>query len=1043
MIHQKLLLFVSMLLCCCIAFSQERTITGKITDEKQVPVAGASVKIKGTSTATSTNSEGNFTIKAKSRTVTLLVSSIGFSNREVVVGEGSGEVSNSLTSNSKQLGEVVVTALGIQRQARSLVYATQTIKPGQLTEVRDPNNMLNSLQGKVANVSVTQGSGGPGSGARIVLRGNKSIQGDNNALIMIDGVPMNNTTLIGGYLGSGGATNDFGSVQGSDGASNINPDDIESVNVLRGASAAALYGSQAANGVIVITTKKGRVGTSSVVVNSGIAFEKPFALPEFQNSYGQGNGGIIGDSVGDSWGAKMTGQSYVNYKGKNDSYSAQPNNVKDFFRTGLSLNNSVSFSAGSPNAQTYVSYTNNDINGIIPRNNLMRHTITVRESNQIGKKIFTDAKVTYISQTIKNKPRTGEENAPVIDVYQAPRNISTALMKQYEVLDNLNIPNPTFWPSTLSSIYQNPYWMINRTAMNEARDRIIGFASVKWQITPWLSVKGDANLDRSFDRLEQQYSQGTILWASQAGGYYSRVNAINTQKWFDAILEGTNTLTKDLKLTYHAGAIYQDIIQDYTYNTADGLNVTNKFSMNFATSPATNASYVETQIHSVFGQATFSWKDAVYLDASLRNDWDSRIPSPFTYQYPSVGASAIFSELFQLPKAISFLKGSINCASVGNGGKPQILTATYDYSQGSGNGFISRNNTYAIPNLKPEITHSIEFGADVKFFDDRYGISATFYNSHSYNQLLQIKLPVATGYLYKYINAGDIRNRGLEIILNATPIKSRDLTWDIAVNLSLNRNKIIRLDPDVKIVYLGGNTGFGRSGTPIVQEGGSYGDLLAFKWQRDSKGNLVVDSAGKPVSTADQEYLGNFTPREIVGMTNTINYKRFSLRVLVDGRIGGIMVSGTEMNLAFSGITKATEKYREGGWSLGGVDAGGTHISKTISAQDFWQIASGKRYGLGEFFTYSATNLRVRELSLGYDIPLGTGLFIKSAHISAVARNLFWLYRGKSTLNIPGLGTRKMWMDPDMGLGNTNYQGVEYGTLPSSRTLGFDLKLTF
>ncbi len=1036
MTKQKLAMFVFLLLCASIGFAQERTITGKITDETaRTPVVGATVTVKNSRKAVTTNADGSFTISAPSGTVTLIISSIGFATKEVSAKAGVTTLAVELGSDSKQLGEVVVTALGITRQSKTLVYATQSIKPGQLTEVRDPNNVLNSLQGKIANAVVTQGSGGPGSGARIVLRGNKSIQGDNNALIVVDGVPINNNTI------GGSSSSDFGATQGSDGASNINPDDIESMNVLRGASAAALYGSQAANGVIVITTKKGRSGNTSVVVNSGIAFEKPFALPQFQDSYGQGNGGNIADSSGESWGAKMTGQGYTNYKGQSDAYSSHPNNVKDFFRTGTSLNNSISFSTGSNNSQTYLSYTNNDVQGIIPRNNLMRHTITVRETNQIGKKFSTDAKVTYIVQDIKNKPRTGEENAPVIDIYQTPRNIPLSMVKDAEFTNNVGVPTPTYWPSTLSSIYQNPYWMINRTALNESRDRVIGFVSAKYQITPWLSLKGDANLDRSFDRNEQIYSQGTILWASQAGGFYGKSNVISTQKWFDAIFEGNNNITKDLKVNYHAGAIYQDIVSDETYNTADGLNVTNKFSINYATNPAMSSNFVETQIHSIFGQVNFSWKDAIFLDASLRNDWDSRIPSPFTYQYPSVGASAILSDLFQLPKTISFLKASINYASVGNGGQPQILNSTYNYSQGSGNGFISRSSIYAIPNLKPEITHSIEFGVDMKFVNDRYGFSANYYKSNSYNQLLNIGLPVGTGYGSKYINAGNIQNQGVELVLSATPIRSKDLTWDIAVNLSLNRNKIITLSPDLKITYLGG--GYGRSGTPVVQEGGSFGDLLAYKWKRDAKGELVVTAAGKPVSSDAQEFIGNFNAKEVVGMTNTFQYKRFNARILIDGRIGGIMVSGTEMNLAFSGITKATETHREGGWNLGGVDGSGNPVTNTIAAQDFWQIASGKRYGLGEFFTYNATNLRIRELSIGYDIPVGTGLFIKSARFSAVARNLLWLYRGSSTLAIPGLAKRKMWMDPDMSLGNNNYQGVEYGTMPATRTLGFNLKLTF
>lgn len=1022
------------------AFGQGQTVTGTISDEaNKQPVSGATIVVKGTRISTTADATGAFKIAAPTQRVTLVISSIGFATKEIAATQGQS-ITVTLATDTRQLGEVVVTALGITRQSKTLVYATQTVPVSQLVEARDPNNAINSLQGKVANLEITQGSGGPGSGARFVLRGNKSIQGDNNALIVVDGVPLNNFTI------NGSAGSDFGSIQGSDGASNLNPDDIESVNVLRGAAAAALYGPLAQKGVIVITTKKGRAGISSISVNSGVDMQRPFALPDFQNSYGQGNAGVLGDSIGASWGAKMTGQSYTNYKGKQDSYSAQPNNVKDFFRTGVGLNNSISFSSGSTGALTYVSYTNNYVQGIVPKNDLIRHTVTVRETNQIGKKISTDARVTYISQQINNKPRTGEENSPVIDIYETPRNISNAMVAQSEAIDQLGIPNPTFWPSTNNGIYQNAWWMINRTALNESRDRVLANASVKYQITPWLSIKGDANIDKSFDRLESIYSQGTILWASQVGGYYQKTNVVYTQRWYDAILEGSNNLTPDLKLGYHAGAIYQDNSSDYTYNTADGLNVTNKFSINYATNPAMSSSYHESQTHAVFGQANLSWKEALFLDGSYRTDWASPLPSPYHYSYPSIGASALLTSLFAIPQTISFWKASVNWAQVGNSGVDQIRNNTYSYSQGSGNGFISRSSTFAIPNLKPELTRSIEFGMDMKFLNDRYGFTVNYYNSHSRNQLLQIPLPVATGYNLQYINAGDIRNRGLEVTISATPIKTHDLTWDISANFSLNRNKVIKLDPNLKSVALGG--GFGRSATPFVKQDSSFGDLYAFKWQRDAQGRLMVDTTkgnvGKPLVTGDQEYIGNFNPRYIIGLTNNFKYKRFNLRFLIDGRLGGVIVSGTEMNLAFSGITKATEAHREGGWVLGGVDPTGKPVGTAISAQDFWQRASYQRYGNAEFFTYSASTLRMREVTLGYDIPLPTSQHvIKNAHINIVARNLFWIYRGKNTLKIPGIADRKMWMDPDMSLGNNNFQGIEYGALPSTRSYGLNLQLGF
>ncbi len=1033
------LLVIPLLFLGIFSSAQDRTVTGKVVSLKDnAAVAGASISVKGRTTGTSTGADGSFSIVAPAGKVTLQVSSVGFVAAEHIVAANENSIVIHLTEGATELTEVVVTALGIQRQAKTLVYATQSVKPSELTEIRDPNNVLNQLQGKVANAVVTQGSGGPGSGARIVLRGNRSIQQSNNALIVVDGVPMNNTT-------EGTGTSDFGSIQGSDGASNINPDDIESITVLRGASAAALYGSQAGNGVVVITTKKGVKDRMSVTVNTGIGFENAWSLPNVQNQYGQGNGGVFTDTLtsGESWGAKMDGRSYTNFLGQQRSYTGQPDNIKDFFRTGVSSMTSIGVSGGSDKMQTYLSYTYTSTQGIVPFNDLARHNVNLRINNQISKRFSTDAKVTYIRQDIKDRPRTGEENSPTIDIYQTPRNISTDDAKQYEYANNVGLPTPTAFPLSLSSIYQNPYWMINRTHINQTRDRIIGLLSAKVKLTDWLSVSGRVNLDKTMDNDENQISQGTTLWG-KSGGDYQKQNIYITEKWFDAMIEGMNSITKDLKINYRVGGIYQDNKFDATYSAANGLNIANKFSMNFAKSPSVNSSFTQVQTQSVYGQVNLSFKDAIFLDASLRHDWDSRLPAPHDFSYPSIGASVVLSDLMTLPKSMSYLKASVNYAEVGNGGQAKLLTTVYNYSQGAGNGFLQRSSTLPIPGLKPEIVKNIEGSIEARFINNRIGFTATYYKSNSFNQLLTIQLPPATGYATQYINAGNIQNQGFELVANGYPIRKNDFSWEVALNYATNDNKIKELSDEIKSTPLGG--GFGRSATPLVQEGGSYGDLVGQTWARDDKGNLMVTAAGKPAINTTPTLLGNFNPKQTLGLTNTINYKAFSFRLLIDGRLGGIIMSGTEMNLAFSGIPEVTQNYREGGWNLGGVDGSGNPVSATISAQDFWQIASGKRYGVAEFFTYHASNIRAREVSLGYDIPvksIGFLSFVKALKISAVARNLFWIYRGSSTLDIPGIGTRKMWFDPDMSLGNANWQGVEYGTLPSTRSWGFNLKFTF
>lgn len=1031
---KKHVLMFLLLLSSAWLMAQDRVVTGKVVSAKtNKGLAGASVLVKGTSRGTSTDDNGSFSISVPSGAQTLVISSVEAGTREVRVAAGETMVSVTMEEGNGQLGEVVVTALGISREKKTLVYATQTVKAAELTEARDPNNIMNSLSGKVANAVITQGSGGPGSGARIVLRGNRSIQNSNNALLVVDGVPLVNGT-------NGTASSDFGSVQGSDGASSINPDDIESVTVLRGASAAALYGNQAGNGVILITTKKGRKDRTAVTLNSGVAVETPFALPEFQNSYGQGSAGAIDVTVGESWGAKMDGQTYTNYLGKQANYTKQPDNVKDFFRKGLSFNNSVGITGGSDKMQTYLSYTNNFIKGIIPGNDLNRHTVNLRISNQFGKRFSTDGKITYVNQDIRNRPRTGEENAPTIDIYNVARSIPLSDLKQYEFLNNVGVPTPTPFPSTLSSIYQNPYWMTNRTSINENRDRIIGFLSGKYKITDWLSITGRANLDQTFDRGYNAVSQGTILWG-KGGGDYSEYKYINTQAWFDAMLEGNNKITNDLKINYRIGGIFQDNKYDATNAAANGLNVTNKFSLNLGSAPAVSSYFQQHQTQSVFGQANISFKEAIFLDVSYRNDWDSYLPKPYTYQYPSIGLSAILSDLFKIPEPISFLKLSGNYAEVGNGGQFALLTTTYGYSPGAGQGYLTRSSTLPFPNLKPEIIKSYEFTVEARFLKNRIGFTATYYKSNSYNQLLALDLAPASGYSKQYINAGNIQNKGFELLVTGTPIQNRDLKWDLAFNLALNRNMVVSLSKDIKQVPLGG--GYGRSASPLVTEGKPFGELIGLKWATDAKGNHMVDANGKPMITGENMSIGNFNPKATLGLTNTFEYKGVFARLLIDGRVGGTMVSGTELNLAFSGITKGTEKFREGGLNLGGVDENGQVVDKSISAQDFWQVASGKRYGVADFFAYDVTNFRVRELSLGYSLPIKNTEIVKSARLSFVARNLLWLYRGDSKLNIPGLGTRRMWFDPDMSLGNGNFQGVEYGTLPATRSIGLNLQVTF
>ncbi|MEO9004416.1 MAG: outer membrane beta-barrel protein, partial [Ginsengibacter sp.] len=509
---------------------------------------------------------------------------------------------------------------------------------------------------------------------------------------------------------------------------------------------------------------------------------------------------------------------------------------------------------------------------------------------------------------------------------------------------------------------------------------------------------------------------------------------------YDVILEGNNKITKDLKLNYQLGAIYTDNVSDNVSNVASGLLVANKFSINFGTKPTVSSGGSEVEKQSVFGQMNLGYKDAIFLNGSVRNDWDSRLPSPHSYAYYSAGISGVLSELFTFPDFMSFLKVGVDYAEVGNGGQFGLLNVTYGYQNGVGPGYLARSSTFPIPGLKPEIVQNTEASIEAGFLKNRLNFTFTYYRSNAINQLLTIGIPAATGFSSQYINAGNIQNQGVEVVLSAKPVVNGNFNWNIDFNLGINKNKVVSLSDNLDIVYLRGYYDFG--GREQIAVGGSFNDISGYGWARNATGQLLVDANGKPITDMaagnDPKVFGDFNPAATLGLSNSFAYKRFSLRMLVDGRVGGIIVDGTEMNLSFSGLTKPTLEHRDGGWDLGGVDKDGHPVSSTISASDFWQTVSSKRNGNGEFYVYDATNFRVRELSLGYSIPLQPNFFIKSANFSLVARNLFWLYRGKSKLDIPGLKKRKLEFDPDMTV-----NGVVYGQFPSTRSIGFNLSLTF
>ena len=1022
---KHLFLFGVLLYGYSLGVNAQASVRGTVTSSDGEPIIGANVIELGSNNGTVTDLDGNYQLKVGPNAI-LEFTYTGYVSQKFTVGTQT--IINVTLAEGVALSEIIVTALGISRERKSLSYAAQTIQGGQLTQVRDAN-FVNTLQGKVAGLVVTSASSGVGGATRVNLRGNRSIQSSNNALFVVDGVPVDNSTP--GQVG-----NDFGGYNGSDGVANINPDDIESINVLKGAAASVLYGSRAANGVILITTKKGSAGAISVDVNSGAQFDAPLTLPHLQNEYGQGNGGVFGAKASASWGPKMNNQAVIDWTGKAQGMVPQPNNISDFFQIGSSFNNSVGIKGGTDKVQSYFSFTNNQAAGVVPGNTLDRNTINLSISTNLSKKFSTDAKVTYVNQIMNNKIRSGEESSEVMNLYKTPRSIRIEDMQNYESEAGV----PTYWTS--SSIYMNPYWTINRTSADEERTRTTGLVSATYQINDDIKVLARVSLDQYTDKGENTFYNNTLLFAWLGGTYQKSFRQVQERN-SELLLIGNKKLNNKVKLSYTFGVADVARKSDFTQTSANGLLVPNKFDLGFARNLAVGTGFIERDLQSVFGSVQVSLNDYLYFDVTARNDWSSTLPAPHSYFYPSLGLTAVLSDMVELPSFISFAKLRGSYTRVGNDAAPYLLTQTYSFSQGGVGGFINRDATQAFGELKPELTTSLEFGFDGRFFDNRMGLDVTFYKTNSINQLLSLPLAPASGFSNQYINAGDIENSGVELTLTGSPIKKNDLTWDVMLNYARNVNAIVALHPDIKQTFI--SSGFVRTAGVLVKEGGAYGDLYADGWARTPSGQLIMDGAGKPLVSSTQEYLGNFNPKFTLGLNNAFSFGKIRLNVLVDARIGGVMTSGSDASLAFDGSSAITTAYREGGWVLPGVTlSNNEYIPNTypINAETFWTTVSKGRYSWGQIFTYDATNVRIREAAVGYDITINSQ-YVKKATLSIVARNLFFLAKGNAIIDIPGIPTRKMWFDPDVNLGAGNYQGVEFGTLPSSRSIGLNLSLSF
>ena len=999
------------------ASADNSTVRGRVVDVSGEPLIGATIREKGGTRGTVTDIEGNFILSVPDSAV-LQVSFVGYESIEVSVG-GRKTLEIQLRENTVMLDNVIITALGLEKKEASLAYSIQKVKGEELTRMKEVN-MITALAGKAAGVQINKNSSGIGGSAKVSLRGIRSASGDNQPLYVIDGVPMLNIGTEQAYSAIGGTAN-AGNRDGGDGISNLNPEDVESISILKGAPAAALYGSQAANGVILITTKKGNTaGQRNIYFSTGLTFDKAFSLPKMQNCYG------VSDVV-DSWGEK--------------AYLPISNELNDFFRTGLTSITSVSVNYGNEKIQTYFSYANTTGRGIVDKNQLTKHNINLRETAvMFNQRLKLDGNVNVMRQIVKNKPVSGGFYMnPLVGLYRFPRGEDLSYYKDnYEIYDperKLGIQN---WHTFTEDFEQNPYWIQNRIQSKETRMRSIISLSANLRINSWLTVQARGSVDYISDKMRQKFYASTAPALCGANGRYIEMDYQETLIYGDVMAMGKRKW-EDFALDVVIGGSIND--KNVNSTRYDSKNASLKYAnvFNLANIVMNGSASIDQkidsrrQLQSVFGTAQVGYQDKVFLDLTARNDWASTLAytshEKSGFFYPSAGLSFLIDKWIQLPEWISFAKLRGTYSKVGND-IPQFITNSVSHITAGGE--LQANDAAPFKEMEPEMTHSVEVGTEWRFFQSRLGFNLTYYRTNTHNQFF--KLPALAGdmYAYRYVNAGDIQNRGWELTVDATPVLTPDFTWKTSLNFSSNRNKIKELHEELKeLVY--GPSSFSSSYAMKLVKGGSIGDIYGKAFVRDAEGNIVYQTEGdhKGLPAVEGEgntiKVGNANPRFIMGWNHTFSYKGFSLYFLLDWRYGGKILSQTQAEMDLYGVSQVTALARDRGY----VTLEGQQID---NVKGFYKNIVGGRAGVTEYYMYDATNLRLREVSLNYTFPkkwMQKTKVLKDLQLAFVARNLCFLYK-------------KAPFDPDLVLstGNDN-QGIEVFGMPTTRSLGFTVKCEF
>lgn len=982
--------------------AKSRNISGNVVDAKGEPLIGVTVIEKGTTNGAVTDLDGNYKITTKTATPVLVFSYVGYQTKETHATENI--VNIVLEDGAQELGEVVVTALGIKRSEKALSYNVQTVGNDAVTTVKSAN-FMNSLSGKVAGVNINASSAGMGGAARVVMRGPKSISQSNQALYVIDGIPV--TGRSQGELK--GDAMMYANQPGTESIADVNPEDIESISVLSGPAAAALYGSAAAQGVVMITTKKGQEGKVSVTISNSSQFANPFVMPKFQDQYVNRPGEIK------TWGDKATSE-FGTYE------------PADFFNTGTNIQNNISLTAGTSKNQTYLSVGTTNAQGIIPNNSYDRYNFTFRNTTSfLNDKMTCDFNFNYIREKDKNLMAQGQWFNPLTSLYLFPRGESFDAIRTFEVYDPVRKIYVQNWNYGDALKMQNPYWVANRMNRTNDRNRYMVSASLKYEILDWLNVTGRLRWDDAATKQEdKRYASTLKLFAPSDYGFYG-YDKINDQTLYgDLMLNINKTLGENFSISSNMGASFSRLKYDVT-GFQGGLkapsNVFTPNAIDYGNATNDNRPIFESYKHyinSMFISAELGYRSMLYLTLTGRNDWDSALhgTAQTSFFYPSVGVSAVISEMAKMPQMINYLKVRASWASVGSAIEPNLSSAwRYEYNPALG---TYKTVTYKFPKkFYPERTDSWEAGVTARLFGNALSVDLTVYQSNTRKQtLLRDVTSGAAGFNKEYIQTGNIRNRGLELSVGYTKSWA-DFTWSSSLAYSMNRNKIVELleNPN-EVVRQAGLSGCGV----VLKKGGGMGDIYTYTdFKRDAEGNIALDSNGNVMQTnlSNPQYRGSVLPKGNLGFSNDFSWKGVNLGFVLTARLGGICMSQTQAILDEYGVSAVSAEARNNGGIA--VNTG------KISAEGYYAVVGGDNPIWSEYI-YSATNVRLQEAHISYTLPR-KWLKSKELTLGVTANNLFMIYR-------------KAPFDPESTASTgTYYQGFDYFMQPSLRTLGFNIKL--